>query len=287
MNTVAANFYTGELDMKKILLALTVAAAFTGSAMAADLPARMPVKAPPPPVPVWSWTGCYIDGGVGYGVYNKDQFTETYPGLAQVGATTTVDGGRGYLGRFGGGCDYQLTGGGFWSNLTIGAFGDYDWMNLKGTDNFQNVGLAGVFGAPAWSYEKADSAWYVGARVGWTPLPGLLTFVSAGYTETHFRGQTFFGLNNNLPANAFLPGATYHGWFVGGGDEYKLSIFNFEGLFWKTEYRYASYDGKDLVPFGTGTNPGFAQHSTPYVQTITSSLVWRFNWTGSPVVAKY
>jgi hypothetical protein len=32
--------------------------------------------------------------------------------------------------------------------------------------------------------------------------------VSGGYTETHFRGQTLTFLNNNLPANAFLPSAT-------------------------------------------------------------------------------
>jgi outer membrane immunogenic protein len=272
--------------MKKMLIALTAAAAFTGSALAADLPAR-PVKAPLPPIPVMTWTGCYLDGGIGYGMYNKDQYTETFPGLAQIGATTTVDGGRGYLGRVGAGCDYQLTGGGFWSNFTIGLFGDYDWMNLKGTDNFQNVGLGGAFGAPVWAYEKESSAWYVGGRIGYVVVPGLLTFVSGGYTETHFRGQTFFNLNNNLASNAFLNGATYHGWFVGGGDEYKLSLLNINGLFWKTEYRFASYDGKDLVPFGAGANPGFAQHSTPYVQTITSSLVWRFNWTGAPVVAKY
>ena len=60
LNTVAANFYSGELVMKKMLIALTAAAAFTGSAYAADLPARMPVKAAPPPLPVASWTGCYL-----------------------------------------------------------------------------------------------------------------------------------------------------------------------------------------------------------------------------------
>jgi outer membrane immunogenic protein len=236
-------------------------------------------------VAVASWTGCYLDGGIGYGMYNKDQFTETFPGLIQTGATTTRDGGRGYLGRAGAGCDYQLSGG--FSRWVIGVFGDYDWMNLKGTDNFQNVGLAGAFGPPVWAYEKEDYAWYVGGRIGYQVVPGLMTFVSGGYTETHFKGQTFNFLNNNLPANAFLPAATYHGWFVGGGDEYKLDFLGLSGLFWKTEYRFASYDGKDLALFGAGTSPGFAQHSTPYVQTITSSLVWRFNWTGAPVVARY
>ncbi len=36
--------------------------------MAADLQARPPIyKAPPPPAPVWSWTGCYIGGHLGGG----------------------------------------------------------------------------------------------------------------------------------------------------------------------------------------------------------------------------
>jgi outer membrane immunogenic protein len=251
-----------------------------GSAFAAD----MPMKARPVPPPPPSWTGCYLDGGIGFGMWNQDQFTETFPGLTQLQFAPTRDGGRGYLGRLGAGCDYQFTGA--LSNWVIGAFGDYDFMNLKGTNNFTNVGAGGAFGAPSFAWEKESSAWYVGGRVGYLISPNLLSFVSAGYTETHFNGQSFIFNNTGVPVSGFLPSATYHGWFVGGGEEYALHFLNLNGLFWKTEYRYAEYDGKDLQTFGAGAVPGFAQHTSPTVQTITSSLVWRFNWTG-PVVAKY
>ena len=110
--------------------------------------------------------------------------------------------------------------------------------------------------------------------------------LSAGYTQTHFGQQNFTFLNTGLSTATFLSSATYGGWFVGGGEEYALNFSGFKGLFWKTEYRFASYDSKDLSLLGPGATPGFAQHTTPYVQTVTSSLVWRFNWTG-PVVAKY
>ena len=51
--------------MKKFLVALSAMAAFTGSAMAADMAPRYS-KAPPPVVaPVYNWTGFYIFGGVG------------------------------------------------------------------------------------------------------------------------------------------------------------------------------------------------------------------------------
>jgi len=43
-----------------------------GSATAADLA----VKAPPVAVaaPAASWTGCYVDGGAGYGLWNQDHY---------------------------------------------------------------------------------------------------------------------------------------------------------------------------------------------------------------------
>ena len=253
-----------------------------GSAMAADLP----MKAAPVAVaaPVASWTGCYIDAGAGYGMYTQTQHTETFPGLAQTSVSDTLDGGKGWLGRFGAGCDYQFTGS--LSRWVIGAFGDYDVMSLRGTDNFQNIGLGGVFGAPTWASEKESNAWSIGGRVGYLVTPALLTYVDVGYTQTHFDQQSFTFLNTGVTANALLPGATYHGWFAGGGTEYALDFASIRGLFWRNEYRYSSYSSKDLPTFGVGAAPGFAQRTMPYVQTVTSSLVWKFNWA-QPVVAKY
>ena len=78
--------------MKKLLLAMTALAAFTGSAFAADLPARTYTKAPPPP-PVWSWTGFYIFGGAGGGLWAGDQHTQTTVGGLPL-AIDQRDGGR-------------------------------------------------------------------------------------------------------------------------------------------------------------------------------------------------
>jgi outer membrane immunogenic protein len=56
----------------------------------------------------------------------------------------------------------------------------------------------------------------------------------------------------------------------------------------KTEYRAAYYDRKDLNVRFDGTNALSSDTVSfkPWVQTISTSLVYRFNWTG-PVVAKY
>jgi outer membrane immunogenic protein len=267
--------------MKKLLLSSLAALAVTAgsSAFAADL--RMPVKAPyAPPPPVVSWTGCYIDGGVGYGMWNQDRFGEFLPAVPGFGALTSTitSGGRGWLGRVGAGCDYQ-----FGSSWVVGLFGDYDFMDLHAHDV---ADLSGIGGA-----EKESSAWYVGGRLGYLVTPSLLAYFDGGYTETRFDTQTLFltGIVPPLAAGLFIPAHTYHGWFIGGGTEYSLSnLIPIHGLFWRTEYRFAQYDAADL-PFivtATGLPSGIGEHSTKEVQTVTSGLVWRFNF-GGPVAARY
>ena len=59
--------------MKKLVLALTALAAFTGSAMAADLAPRYS-KAPAPMPVAPSWTGFYIFGGAGGGIWDADSY---------------------------------------------------------------------------------------------------------------------------------------------------------------------------------------------------------------------
>ena len=105
--------------MKKLLLAAVAGVVLAaGPAVAADLGRKAPAYIPPPP----TFTGCYVDGGVGYGLYNIDHSGQI---LGQQFTTETTSGGRGWLGRVGGGCDYQIGGGGFWGNWVVGAFADY------------------------------------------------------------------------------------------------------------------------------------------------------------------
>jgi outer membrane immunogenic protein len=269
--------------MKKLALAVVAAAAFTGSAGAADMPARAYTKAPPPPpVAVANWTGCYIGAGGGYGMWNQENttFDATTVPRTQVSATTT-SGGRGYFGTVQGGCDYQFPVGAW--NIVIGGFGDYDFASMKG-----NVTEAFV---PAFGYEKLNSQWSVGGRVGVLVTPSLLTYFSAGYTEAHFNSFDLFNasiINGPIgtPTGAFIAGRTYKGWFLGAGDEYALSFL--PGLFWKTEYRFSDLDTRTnpILTIATGLPTGFEVDSHKFVHTVRSELVYRFNW-GGPLVAKY
>ena len=71
--------------MKKFVLAIAALTAMTVSASAADLA----VKAPPPaaPAPVYNWTGFYIFGGAGGGIWAADQSVA----VTGTGVPLTVD----------------------------------------------------------------------------------------------------------------------------------------------------------------------------------------------------
>src|ERR1700694_3435634 len=112
--------------MKKFVLALTAVAAFTGSAIAADLPARYS-KAPPPMAPVYNWTGFYIFGGGGYGMFDSNNYVTNFPGGTPLTIGHKV-GGDGFFGTAGVGYDWQF--GGSW---VAGVFADGQFGSIKGS----------------------------------------------------------------------------------------------------------------------------------------------------------
>lgn len=267
--------------MKRMAFAALALAALAGTAFAADLPA--PAYAPvykaaalPPP----TWSGCYVDAGGGYGLWNEDTYIQST--ITGVSTQTITNGGRGWLGRFGGGCDYQFGISGL-GNFVVGGFGDYDVMGLSGTNVLQSATVGALGPQIGAGSANKSGAWYAGARIGYLVTPLLMTYFDGGYSGTHF-GQVNFQSQLGVPTAYFLPANTYQGWFIGGGTEYALSFswLPINGLFWRNEYRFSSYETATLpVTNGTtGATTDVAQHVSPYTQTITSSLVWRFNWFG-------
>ena len=265
--------------MKKVLVALTALAAFTGSASAADIAAR-PYMAPAPVVAAPSWTGFYIFGGFGGGIWDANNGVQnTFTGACIV-CTNTKVGGDGWFGTVGAGYDWQAT-----PSWVFGVFADGMFGSLKGSIQDPGLGGLGITGA-----EKMRDAWAVGARLGYLVAPNVLSYVNAGYTQTYWSGSTLLfggsGTPTGLHTNSFNRG----GGFVGGGVENNLNIFGISapGWFMKTEYRLAYLNNKNVSELNDGTNVPFGRdiNFKPLVQTISTSLVYRFNW-GGPVVAKY
>ncbi|MDH2343017.1 outer membrane beta-barrel protein [Bradyrhizobium sp. SSUT18] len=260
--------------MKKILLALTAVAAMTGSASAADLAARPYVKAPMA-APVANWTGFYIFGGGGGGLSNADQQVRD----TLTGTPLTISqrqGGSGWFGTVGLGYDWQFSG-----TWVAGVFADGQFGSIRATIQDPIFGITGN--------QKLEDSWAAGLRVGYLVAPNVLSYVNGGYSGAHF-GQTNFMTLAGVPAGVHLNSYNRNGWFVGGGVENSLNIFGISspGWFMKTEYRSAFYEAKTQTELLDAGNVPLINsvRANSWNQTISTSLVYRFNWTG-PVVAKY
>jgi len=158
-------------------------------------------------------------------------------------------------------------------------FGDAQFGDIRGSLADATLNVTGRL--------KNDTNYAAGVRLGYLISPNALSYVNAGYSHADFKGVVL------TDANGALQGTTgkshRDGWFVGGGVENDLNLLGISapGWFMKTEYRVAEYNRKTSEIFGAGgASSGFGFAFKPYVQTVQTSLVYRFNW-GSPVVAKY
>ena len=263
--------------MKKFALALTALAALTGSAMAADMAPRAYSKAPMMAPVAPSWTGFYIFGGAGGGIWDADSYALT----TTTGVPNTITqrlGGDGWFGTVGAGYDWQFN-----SSWVAGVFADGTFGSIRGTLTDINFNLSGN--------EKLKDTWAVGVRLGYLVAPNVLSYVNGGYTGSQWSSAllapTLLGFQNPTVST---PSFQRNGFFVGGGVENNLNIFGISapGWFMKTEYRASYFDRATLAEtlIATGAPVGDSVTFKPFVQTVSTSLVYRFNWTG-PVVAKY
>ena len=275
--------------MKKLVVALTAMAAFTGSALAADMAPRTYSKAPPPVAPIASWTGLWISGGFGYGLMDIEHSVTSPVAPFPAFDIGHDNGGRGWLGKVGIGADYQFAGP--FGSWVVGAFADAQFSDIKGNYSVNcPLTCPGPFGGFVGQL-KNDWSWAAGGRLGYVALPGLLTYVNGGFTEANFKQVNYLDSGTGLATGLVLPSQRRDGWFVGGGTEY--AITQLPGLFWKSEYRFADYGNKtnsQLCVVGPVCGAAGTVHSLDtsrtFVQTATTELVYRFNW-GGPVVAKY
>jgi outer membrane immunogenic protein len=263
------------MTFRSLTAAALVTLAALGSASAADMSMPPPVyKALPPPLPVYSWTGCYVGGGGGYAFWNQQSFL-TSNGTAVTASQT--NGGSGWFGQGQVGCDYQFTAPYFGLQTVIGAFSDFEGGNINGSSTIPTplVGLTGT--------EREQSTWAVGGRAGVLVTPRFLTYFDAGYTQARFGGTNYnFAIAGGGPSGVTLSAQTYNGWFIGSGFEYGFDWLGISGLFLKTEFRYSQYGGNGVnVPVSGTPLPGVVSlNSQKSTEFISTELVYRFNWFG-------
>ena len=240
-----------------VALATVTVVSFASVVSAADLPTKMAVKAPM--APATPWTGFYVNGGIGYGMWAANTNWVSPTTGACVFCEIEVQGGRGWLGTIGAGYDYQFT-----PRIVAGIFGDASISSLKGT--IQD-------GLPLFAGDITQkSSWAVGARGGWLVTQQTMTYMNAGFTSARFSSANMVDTQAGGATGNSTPATTMSGWFLGGGLETSIA----PGWFWRNEYRYSYYGSKTLTDTGAaGTQ--FSITFKPTVQTVTSQIVYKFN----------
>ena len=261
--------------MKKIAIAVATLVMGSMSASAADLAARPYTKAPPAPVMVYNWTGCYIGGNVGGGWAKTDQTRVTrlgVPAVADYGSSEGSD----FIGGAQIGCDYQFAG-----NWVVGVQGMFDFGNI---DSSHALPAFPTFT----SVNTTKNIFTVTGRIGYLFAPQVLGYVKGGGAWARIDHNILLPGGAGLSESA--TGVDRQGWTVGGGVEWMFapgwSVFG--------EYNYMDFGRKDIGFTSAVTGGGFVAGAPSEVVstrlTTQQALVgvnYKFNFGGPAVVAKY
>jgi outer membrane immunogenic protein len=234
--------------MKKseLILAAVAASAMLGigAASAADLPlkARPYIAA----APVYSWTGFYVGGNVGYGWENKDVGVTTLPSPASFDeipfalALNT----RGVIGGGQFGYNWQFS-----PRWVGGMEADLSWSGISGQNTrapifFQSTGTA-MLGSSHLVQEKLDWLSTVRGRLGFLPTDRLMLYGTAGLAFGNVKYTVFQDINPAIAGNQF-PGSsdrTKAGWTAGAGFEWAfLNNWSVKG-----EYLYVDLGNESVI----------------------------------------
>jgi len=258
--------------LKALLLAGT-AAFLSGSALAADLPARMPVKAPAVAAAPYSWTGCYVGGhaGAGWGrtvisdpnavsgaIFNL--ITPTPDASIGMHDTGAVVGGQV-------GCDYQ-----FASNWVVGLAGDFSWAKIDGQANDPFFGGKDPT-LPLTLESHTDFLASTTGRVGYA-WDHYLLYAKGGAAWSHnkYAVNNFFCITfaGACYANA---SETRLGWIAGAGFEWAFTR-NWSVLL---EYDHYGFGTKGVTFFDPGHNFSVVFNEKLDLDVVKVGLNYRFN----------
>jgi len=206
----------GATPVRNTFLISTAALALSvGGALAAPAP-------PVVPMPVFTWTGCYVGVQAG-GVSGHSSWTGTGVGNVGYGTGGGIAGGQI-------GCNYQM------QQFVIGAEGELWGSSLTGSKTLMG-GEGGPFGFKTQSNFAGDIA----ARFGFA-MDRALFFGKVGAAWADYK---FTETYNNTGSSPDTGKGTYAGLLLGVGIEYALDAH------WsiKGEYDYINYGSKNIAMY--------------------------------------
>jgi len=315
-------------DMRRLSLASAALLAMLASpAMAADMRAKAPVFKAPPPVAVFSWSGFYVGGNIGYSWgRSRNDWNVFAPALVVVNPTVCPpalcasgsDSNKinGAIGGLQAGYNWQM------ANAVVGLEADVQASGQKGSQVFSApfatsiiVGGIPVVGTVAAAYTQ-KLAWLgtLRGRIGFA-ADRLLVYATGGlaYGRVTIDGTaaatslispdagpttcTLVPGPDLCPLASFRNGVTKAGWTLGVGAEGAIA----DGWSWKIEYLHVDL-GTVTTTFATlpgcfgGAAPGGGGGCVPMLAgagTISSRITDEIvrlgvNYRfGAPVVAGY
>ncbi len=210
--------------MKNYLVGLiAVAASIAGPALAADIPARMPVKATPSQVVAFSWAGIYTSTSIGAARTQLEAFD-----IANTANTAEVSATRAWTGSHVG---WQGQSG----NFVYGIEGAYftPLSSKFASSSFGPDCLAATNVAGATCHGRVHDIFTVGGKLGHS-FGNWMIYGMGGYANG--RVDTFGTLNG---VNAFASSRERHdGWYAGAGVDWYVTRFMWSDLILGVEYRH-------------------------------------------------
>ena len=243
--------------MKKILVAAAIAALGVTGAQAADMAVKAPMYTKAAPVPVSTWTGCYVGVNVG-GASEKSRFNSINTGLSEGSYSKTGVAGGGQVG-----CDYQIS-----PMFVVGIQGMVDATGINGSGP-NPLAPTSIFNTKATSFETLT------ARLGILVTPSVMLYGKggAGWINNKFTYTTLAPLvySSNNTASGYDAGAGIDWMFAPNWDVF-------------LEYDHIGASRKSLT--FVAPTAFFPENTKTSLDKVLVGVDYRFS-LGGPVVAKY
>lgn len=249
--------------------------AFAGTALTADL------AVVPPPVPLFTWTGPYLGGQIGYAWSNDsadfDEFVPATPPRGRVRGTPAIFlfepvglNPRGVIG--GGHAGY---------NLQIDQWVAGIEVSLDGTSLGRTTFLP-LIPSSITETTRSNVQASVRGRIGWA-FDRALIYATGGvaFTDLVNSFDDTTGVFTGTPGLTTTISTPRAGWTVGAGAEYALT----NNWSVRAEYRYSDFGHASLLLISTTSAGVTAQHHLTENQ-VQAGFSYKFDLL-PPVIAKY
>jgi outer membrane immunogenic protein len=245
--------------LRRILLVTVGILSAAAPALSADLPSRAPPPVYVPPTPIFTWTGIYLGGQVGYGWGRLDGLV-----VAPNGGTA----GYGYTPQ----------------GVIGGAHVGYNWqggpwvLGIEGSVDGTSLSKSITPGAGVVFSDRSEIQGSIRGRAG-IAWDRALLYATGGAA---FGG---FSATFTSPNGTDTFSSTRVGWTVGGGLAY--AITNNWSVY--AEYRYSDFGTSNVFPGPSfGNVAGLFVHRHYTQNQVQAGFSYKFDtYAPAPIVSKY